>query len=185
MLLGVIKMNFDVKDVKSWANRHDVKIGAEGYFCHDINKLINNENEYIKPVKSKLSAIRDNYATCFQIDNGRDGDNVFPFFLPLDAVKKDKPEKKYRPFKSMAEFTKVVYNYVPDYLNITGVGESFMVRRKCNQYLFNVLVTHLEYDENHNLISINGQSLKSLFENYEIITDDCKIIPFGVEVKND
>ena len=175
-------MNFDIKDIKSWANRHDVKIGAEGYFCHDINKLINNENEYIKPVKSKLSAIRDNYATCFQIDNGRDGDNVFPFFLPLDAVKKDKPEKKYRPFKSMAEFTKVVYNYVPDYLNITGVGESFMVRRKYNQHIEKVLITHLEYDANHNLISINGQSLKSLFENYEIITDDDKIIPFGVEV---
>ena len=178
-------MKFDIKDVKSWANRKDVKIGAEGYFCHDINKLRNNENEYIKPVKSKLSAIRDNYATCFQIDNGRDGDNVFPFFLPLDAVKKDKTEKKYRPFESMAEFTKVVYNLVPDNLNITGVGESFTVRRKYNQHIEKVLITHLEYDANHNLISINGQSLKALFENYEIITDDCKIIPFGVEVKND
>lgn len=97
-------MEFDIKDIKSWSDRKDVKIGAEGYFCHDINKLRNNENEYIKPVKSKLSAIRDNYATCFQIDNGRDGDNVFPFFLPLDAVKKDKPEKKYRPFKTYDEF---------------------------------------------------------------------------------
>lgn len=85
----------------------------------------------------------------------------------------------------MSEFTKVVYNLVPDNLNITGVGESFMVRRKCNQHIEKVLITHLEYDANHNLISINGQSLKSLFENYEIITDDCKIIPFGVEVKND
>ena len=175
-------MNFDVKDVKSWATRKDVKIGAEGYFCHDINKLRNNENEYIKPVKSKLSAIRDNYATCFQIDNGRDGDNVFPFFLPLKAVKK---EKKYRPFESMAEFTKVVYDLVPDNLNITGVGESFTVRRKWNQHIEKVLITHLEYDANHNLISINGQSLSSLFENYEIITDEDKIIPFGVEVKND
>lgn len=26
------KMNFDVKDVKSWANRHDVKVGDKGYF---------------------------------------------------------------------------------------------------------------------------------------------------------
>ena len=82
----------------------------------------------------------------------------------------------------MAEFTKVVYNLVPDYLNITGVGESFIVIRKYNQHIEKVLITHLEYDENDNLISINGQSLKSLFENYEIITDDDKIIPFGVEV---
>ena len=175
-------MNFDTKDVKSWSNRYDVKIGDEGYFFYDIDRLRNFENEYIKPVKSKLSAIRDNCATCFQIDNGCDGYNVFPFFLPLDAVKKDKPKKKYRPFKSMAEFTKVVYNLVPDYLNITGVGESFTVRRKYNQHIEKVLITHLEYDANHNLISINGQSLKSLFENYEIITDDDKIIPFGVEV---
>lgn len=103
-------------------------------------------------------------------------------FLPLKAIKK---EKKYRPFESMAEFTKVVYNLVPNYLNITGVGESFTVRRKYNQHIEKVLITHLEYDENRNLISINGQSLKSLFENYEIITDEGKIIPFGVEVKND
>ena len=42
--------------------------------------------------------------------------------------------------------------------------------------------TKLLLKHDHNLISINGQSLKSLFENYEIITDDDKIIPFGVEV---
>lgn len=81
-------MNFDIKDVKSWSNRYDVKIGDEGYFFYDIDKLRNFENEYIKPVKSKLSAIRDNCATCFQIDNGHDGYNVFPFFLPLGKVQK-------------------------------------------------------------------------------------------------
>ena len=101
-------MNFDIKDVKSWSNRYDVKIGDEGYFFHDIDKLRNSENEYIKPVKSKLSVIRDNYARCFQIDNGRDGDNVFEFFLPLDKVKKDKPEKKYRPFETIEEFVKTI-----------------------------------------------------------------------------
>jgi hypothetical protein len=102
--------------------------------------------------------------------------------LPLDAVKK---EKKYRPFESMKEFTKVVYNLVPDYLNITGVGESFTVRRKYNGHYEKVLITHLEYDENRELLLINGQSLRDLFENYDIVTDDDKIIPFGVEVEND
>lgn len=29
-------MNFDVKDVKSWYNRHDVKVGDEGYFADNI-----------------------------------------------------------------------------------------------------------------------------------------------------
>lgn len=26
-------MNFDVKDVKTWATRNDVKVGDEGYFA--------------------------------------------------------------------------------------------------------------------------------------------------------
>lgn len=172
-------MEFDIKDVKSWSNRKDVKIGAEGYFFNKISDL--NDIEHIG--YSKIESINDNQANCFSSTAFY---GAFSFFLPLNAVKKDEPKIKYRPFKSMTEFTKVVYNLVPDYLNITGVGESFMVRRKCNQHIEKVLITHLEYDANHNLISINGQSLKSLFENYEIITDDDKIIPFGVAViKND
>lgn len=49
MLLGVIKMNFDVKDVKSWANRHDVKVGDEGYLSDDISTLRNKKDA--KPTK--------------------------------------------------------------------------------------------------------------------------------------
>ena len=185
-------MNFDIEDVKSWANRHDVNtLSDAGFFGNSLLEIDNEIRRYNKGEKDRLHMlyqISDNgcccfgYATYFSDTGAFKGTNNFAFFLPLDAVKKDKPKKKYRPFKSMAEFTKVVYNLVPDYLNITGVGESFMVRRKYNQHFEKVLITHLEYDENHNLISINGQSLKSLFENYEIITDDDKIIPFGVEV---
>lgn len=168
-------MDFNIKDVKSWYNRHDVKIGDEGYFSNGISgfREIN-----INDAKcGKVSYIDDNWNLCFKSD--LDAFTSYAFFLPLKKVKK---EKKYRPFESMKEFTKVVYNLVPDYLNITGVGESFTIRRKYNQHIEKVLITHLEYDANRNLISINGQSLKSLFENYEIITDDDKIIPFGVEI---
>ena len=171
-------MDFNIKDVKSWYNRHDVKIGDEGYFYNGISgfREIN-----INDAKcGKVSYIDDNWNLCFKSD--LDAFTSYAFFLPLKKVKK---EKKYRPFESMKEFTKVVYNLVPDYLNITGVGESFTIRRKYNQHIEKVLITHLEYDANRNLISINGQSLKSLFENYDIVTDDDKIIPFGVEVKND
>lgn len=171
-------MDFNIKDVKSWYNRHDVKIGDKGYFSNGISgfREIN-----INDAKcGKVSYIDDNWNLCFKSD--LDAFTSYAFFLPLKKVKK---EKKYRPFESMKEFTKVVYNLVPDYLNITGVGESFTIRRKYNQHIEKVLITHLEYDANRNLISINGQSLKSLFENYDIVTDDDKIIPFGVEVKND
>lgn len=171
-------MNFDIKDVKSWANRHDVKVGDEGYVANGISgfREIN-----INDAKcGKVSYIDDNWNLCFKTDV--DPFTCYAFFLPLKAIKK---EKKYRPFESMAEFTKVVYNLVPNYLNITGVGESFTVRRKYNGHYEKILITHLEYDENHDLLSINGQSLRDLFENYDIVTDDSKIIPFGVEVKND
>lgn len=171
-------MNFDVKDIKSWANRDDVKTGDKGYFSNYISRLqVGN-----LALLTTVDRIVDDTGYCFVPEDCVDG---YYFFLPVDAVKADKPKVKYRPFESMAEFTKVVYNLVPDYLNITGVGESFMVRRKYNGHYEKILITHLEYDENRNLISINGQSLKSLFENYDIVTDDDKIIPFGVEVKND
>lgn len=37
-------MNFDIKDVKSWANRHDVKVGDEGYFADSIEELKTEDN---------------------------------------------------------------------------------------------------------------------------------------------
>lgn len=181
-------MNFDIKDVKSWANRHDVKIGDEGYFFYDIDKLRNFENEYIKPVKSKLSAIRDNCATCFQIDNGCDGYNVFPFFLPLDTVKKDKSEKKYRPFKDAYEF----YNFIGVILTITRkefrnhmlLGLPITYReRKSPQYTTIKLITRVVLNETDKAckIFINKRDFEDWFDNYEIMNVKGEWQPFGVE----
>lgn len=170
-------MNFDIKDVKSWATRKDVKIGDKGYVADGISQF--RELNIDDAKCGKVSYIDNNWDLCFKTDV--DPFTCYAFFLPLKAIKK---EKKYRPFESMKELTKI-FGYEPNYLNIVGIGESFMVRRKYNGHYEKVLINHLEYDENHKLLSINGQSLKSLFENYEIITDEGKIIPFGVEVKND
>lgn len=168
-------MIFDIKDVKSWATRHDVKIGDEGYFFHDIDKLRNFENEYIKPVKSKLSAIRDNYARCFQIDNGRDGDNVFDFFLPLDAVKKDKSkEKKYRPFKDTYEFYKFLVNPSlarKDFSNKLLLNLPITYReRKSLQCTITELITRVVLNETDKAckIFINKRDFEDWFANYEI-----------------
>lgn len=175
-------MNFDVKDVKSWANIRELKVGDKGYFFNSISSFRDLNIDRVQC--GKIRYMNENWGQCFKSDV--DDFSSYYFFLPLDAVKEDKPkEKKYRPFESMEEFTKVVYNLVPNNLNITGVGESFMVRRKYNGHYEKILITHLEYDENHDLLSINGQSLRDLFENYDIVTDDDKIIPFGVEVQDD
>lgn len=176
-------MIFDIKDVKSWATRHDVKIGDEGYFFHDIDKLRNSENEYIKPVKSKLSVIRDNYARCFQIDNGRDGDNVFEFFLPLD---KAKVEKRYRPFKDTYEF----YNFIGVILTITRkefrnrmlLGLPITYReRKSPQYTTIELITRVVLNETDKAckIFINKRDFEDWFDNYEIMNVKGEWQPFG------
>ena len=176
-----IKMNFDIKDVKSWSNRYDVKIGDEGYFFYDIDKLRNFENEYIKPVKSKLSAIRDNCATCFQIDNGHDGYNVFPFFLPLDAVKKDKSKKKYRPFVSMRELTEIIYSKDLGCDDLS-VGDNLWIRRKGDEHVHqNLLIISIEYNEN-DLISMNGKPMQEWLDNFEFLAH-CEWHPFGVQKK--
>ena len=186
-------MNFDVKDVKSWANRKDVKIGAEGYFCHDINKLRNNENEYIKPVKSKLSAIRDNYATCFQIDNGRDGDNVFPFFLPLDKVKKEYTcdfnalpldDVKYRACKDIRDVMKLLDK--EEHGN-NLVGTIIHIRHKITETTETAMITNVQRrsDGEYHLIFGNaGYTLNDLFDCIDILING-KYQPFGVEVKDD
>ena len=50
-----------MKNIKSWANRHDVKIGDRGYFFNKISNLHDlKENEY-----SKIESINDNQANCF------------------------------------------------------------------------------------------------------------------------
>ena len=173
-------MNFDIKDVKSWSNRYDVKIGDEGYFFNDIDKLRNSENEYIKPVKSKLSAIRDNYAMCFQIDNGRDCYNVFNFFLPLDAVKRINQKKKYRPFKSMSELTEIIYSKDLGCDNLS-VGDNLWIRRKDDEHVHqNLLIISLGYNED-DLISINGKSMQEWLDKFEFLAHD-EWVPFGVEV---
>ena len=180
-----IKMNFDIKDVKSWSNRYDVKIGDEGYFFNDIDKLRNFENEYIKPVRGTVEYIRDNYCYCFGIDKRGLKEN-YSFFLPLDAVKKDKPKKKYRPFRSMRELTEIVYSKDWEHDNLS-VGDSLWIRRKGDNHIYqNLLITSIGYDENDVisiLISMNGKSMQEWLDNYEIEING-EWVPFGVEVKD-
>lgn len=94
-------MKFDIKDVKSWANRHDVKVGDEGYFCNHISDLYDMSNIEL----TKIERIRDNQASCFFSTAFYGG---YSFFLPLNAVEKNKPKVKYRPFKTIDELEKVL-----------------------------------------------------------------------------
>lgn len=86
-------MKFDIKDVKSWTNRHDVKVGDEGYFADEIEELKAENNR-----TRRIAEILDDHVFCFCTPTNR-----YSFFLPLNAAKKDKPKKKYRPLKSIDE----------------------------------------------------------------------------------
>ena len=182
MLLGVIKMNFDVKNVKSWYNRHDVKVGDEGYLSCDISTLREKEED-AEP--TKLDHIYDNKASCFSsIEYFAD----YPFFLPLNAVKK---EKRYRPFEDLYEFYKFL-SIAPfpkgDFCRDMLLKFSFTYREKSlPQYATTTVINRIDFNTTKDpcLNCINNRDFEDWFDNYEIMNNKGEWQPFGAEVEND
>lgn len=192
-------MNFDIKNIKSWANRHDVKIkSVTGFFGNSLLEIDNEIRRYNKGEKDhlhELYQISDNGCYCFGYamyfaDTGAfSGTNNFAFFLPLDAVKKDKLKKKYRSFEDAYE----LYKFLLPTTSLTRKDFS-------NKLLLNFPITHRKRDTRNftttelitsvevavidscHLTTINGKELEYWFANYEITNADGKWQPFGVEV---
>lgn len=183
MLLGVIKMKFDIKDVKSWANRHDVKVGDEGYLSADISTLREKEED-AEP--TKLDRIYDNKASCFSsIEYFVD----YPFFLPLNAVKK---EKRYRPFEDLYEFYKFIsfgcFVAREDFTQNMLLKMGFTWReKKVPRIAHTRIINKIDFDLSDNPCSpyIEGRSLSLWFDYAEIMNYKGEWQPFGVEVEND
>lgn len=176
-------MNFDIKDMKSWADRHDVNVGDKGYFTHSINWL---KDDFELNVDT-IACIRDDFGNCFVSEKSFNEGNSFPFFVPLKAVKEDKPkEKKYRPFKTMRELTEVVRGKDWEMNDIT-TGDELMIRSKgCEDRHRRVLITDLTLDNNCNLLFINNKTMKVWLDNYEVMSSSaCDWVPFGVEIESD
>ena len=164
-------MNFDVKDVKSWYNRHDVKKGDEGYFADSIEELKTEDN-----LTRTIEDIYDDEAFCFRTPTNR-----YSFFLPLDAVKAD---KKYRPFKDLSEIQSVLCGGDVTKYAFFDVGTHLTVRRKDERNREQViLTTFIEYMDGH-LYLINHRRLDEWFNNFELLVND-DWVPFGIEVKED
>ena len=176
-------MNLDIKDMKSWADRHDVNVGDKGYFTHSINWL---KDDFELNVDT-IACIRDDFGNCFVSEKSFNEGNSFPFFVPLKAVKEDKPkEKKYRPFKTMRELTEVVRGKDWEMNDIT-TGDELMIRSKgCEDRHRRVLITDLTLDNNCNLLFINNETMKVWLDNYEVMSiSACDWVPFGVEIESD
>lgn len=172
-------MKFNVKDIKSWANRHDVKVGDEGYLSDDISTL--REQEDTEP--TKLDHIFDNKASCFSsLEYFAD----YPFFLPLNAVKKE-----YRPFKDLYEFH-IFLSKNPftkkEFRNEFLLRFSFTYREKAvPQIATTVVITRIDVDSDNDPCSfyINNINLEDWFNGYELMNNKGEWVPFGVEVKDE
>lgn len=142
-------MIFNIKDVKSWANRHDVKVGDEGYFADNIEELKTEDNR-----TRMIAEILDDHAFCFCTPTNR-----YSFFLPLDAVKEDKPKKKYRPFKNLNEIQSVLCGGDVTKYAFFDVGTHLTVRHKDERNREQViLITSIEYMDGY-LYLINDRGL--------------------------
>lgn len=107
-------MKFNVKDIKSWANRHDVRtLSVTGFFGNSLSEIDNEIRRYNKGEKDRLHElyqISDNGCCCFGYamhfaDTGAfSGTNNFAFFLPLDAVKEEKQKKSIDLSKTYMSF---------------------------------------------------------------------------------
>lgn len=176
-------MKFDIKDVMSWANRHDVKVGDEGYFCNHISDLYDMSNVEL----TKIERICDNQASCF-FSTAFYGS--YSFFLPLNAVKEDKLEKKYRPFKDLYEFYQFLSfnsritkeDFTPNML----LGLYFKYReKKAPRFAHTIVINRIDFDLADDPCEpcIEGRNLGLYFDFSEIMNDDGEWQPFGVEVK--
>lgn len=176
-------MNFDIKDVKSWSTRNEVELGKIGFFADSIEQLYKEEC-----VISKLSLITKKDAFSF----GDENNNSYAFFLPLDAVKKDKSKKKYRSFEDAYELYKFLLPNTSltrkDFSNKLLLNFTITYRKRDTQnFTTTELITSVEVAviniDNYplNIININRKDLKYWFANYEIMNNKGEWQPFGVE----
>lgn len=172
-------MNFDIKDVKSWANIHKLKVGDKGYFFNNIISFRALNIDHVQC--GKIRYIDENWGRCFKPDF--DNFNSYYFFLPLEAVKEDKPkEKKYRPFKDLNEIQSVLCGGDVTKYAFFDVGTHLTVRRKGERNRKQViLTTSIEYKDGH-LYLINNRRLNEWFNYFELLVNDTWV-PFGIEVK--
>lgn len=168
-------MKFDIKDVKSWKDRHDVKVGDEGYFADRIEELKTEDNR-----TRMIECIFDDDASCFRTPTNR-----YSFFLPLEAVKEKK--KKYRPFKDLYEFYRFIsfgcYVAREDFTQNMLLKMGFTYReKKMPRFASTIIINRIDVDlKNICEPNIEGRNLGLWFDYAEIINYKGEWQPFGVE----
>lgn len=170
-------MNFDVKDVKSWVNRYEVKVGDKGYVSSNLYSLQDDLKNNVALIR-EISRICYDDVECFSC-KAFGTIRSYGFFLPLDAVKADEPkEKKYRPLKSIDEMD-CLFD-----CSVMSAKNFITYRSKVTGEIYIELLFAVSRDKNDVLSSINNIPVQDLFNNFEIRKNG-EWLPFGVEVKDD
>lgn len=168
---------FNEKDLITWSNRYDVKVGTEGYFAISITDLKDN----IKAGKIyELEGISDKDAWCFT-----DGTFRYGFFLPVDAVK---DEVIYRPCKTIQEFFDLLdlssldSKNDEDYIHYL-IDETIHIRSKSTGTEYYTSIRSISVDPDGCIKILitrrSYQSFEQIFNNFEIKIDG-EWKPFGV-----
>ena len=173
---------FDKKDLITWSNRHNAKIGSKGYFANFINDL-KDDIEHNK--LRTLVDISDDCECCFDCYSSNNSDVFsYGFFLPEDDVKK---EKTYRACRNVQELYELVFNYRSkdeDRFCINElIGTVIHFKQKgFDTTLYECITGIAVYINGEIAVHIGGCNfeLDELFKRYEIeINGEWK--PFGVE----
>lgn len=170
-------MNFDVKDVKSWVNRYEVKVGDKGYVSSNLYSLQDDLKNNVALIR-EISRICYDDVECFSC-KAFGTIRSYGFFLPLDAVKADEPkEKKYRPLKSIDEMD-CLFD-----CSVMSAKNFITYRSKVTGEIYIELLFAVCRDKNDILRSINNIPVQDLFNSFEIRKNG-EWLPFGFEVKDD
>ena len=168
---------FNEKDLITWSNRHNAKVGTKGYFAISIADL----NDNIKAGKIyELEGISDENSWCFT-----DGTFRYGFFLPVDAVKEN---KTYRACRNVKELYGLIFNTKskadPEFYINELVGTVIHFRLKgFDSTVYGCITGIVEYINGNIAVHIDGRNfeLDELVKNYKIEING-KWLPFGVEV---
>ncbi len=180
-------MKFDIKDVKSWYNRHDVKVGDKGYVAYSISEF--RELNIDDAKCGKVIYIDDDSNLCFKSD--LDPFTHYAFFLPLKVVKVDKPKEKYRPFKDLYEFYKFLsfgcFVAREDFTQNMLLGMRFTYRdKKALRVASTIVINKIDVDLKDICGPIiEGRDFEHWFDYSEIMNNKGEWQPFGIEVKKD
>lgn len=170
-------MNFDVKDVKSWVNRYEVKVGDKGYVSSNLYSLQDDLKNNVTLIR-EISRICYDDVECFSC-KAFGTIRSYGFFLPLDAVKADEPkEKKYRSLKSIDEMD-CLFD-----CSVMSAKNFITYRSKVTGEIYIELLFAVSRDKNDVLSSINNIPVQDLFNNFEIRKNG-EWLPFGIKVEED